>query len=109
MLCSFLFETYAEKSHAIARYDKPAYAENMQHFSYVNAKAPKGGMLRLSTVGNFDSVHPYTIKGSKAEGLVMLLDPLMYRNTQEVFTLYGCIAQYAETAADNRYLHYNLI
>lgn len=101
VLLSFLFTIHAEKSHAIARYGKPAYPENMQHFSYVNANAPKGGILRLSTVGTFDSIHPYTINGSKAEGLSMLLDPLMYRNTQEVFTLYGCIAQYVEIAADN--------
>jgi microcin C transport system substrate-binding protein len=100
-LAGLIFNIHAEKSHAIARYGKPAYAENMQHFSYVNPNAPRGGILRLSTVGNFDSIHPYTIKGSKAEGLVMLLDPLMYRNSQEVFTLYGCIAQYAEITADN--------
>jgi microcin C transport system substrate-binding protein len=101
LLSSLIFNVYAEKIHAMARYGKPAYAADMKCFSYVNPNAPKGGTLRLSTVGTFDSVHPYTIKGTKAEGLAMVLDPLMYRNTQEVFTLYGCIAQYVEIAPDN--------
>lgn len=100
-LVSLIFNIYAEKTHAIARYGKPAYAADMKNFSYVNPKAPKGGTLRLSTVGTFDSVHPYTIKGTKAEGLIMVFDPLMYRNNQEVFALYGCIAQYVEVAPDN--------
>lgn len=101
VLASLSINIYAEKVHAMARYGKPAYAADMKHFSYINPKAPQGGTLRLSTVGTFDSVHPYTIKGTKAEGLAMVLDPLMYRNTQEVFTMYGCIAQYVEVASDN--------
>src|SRR5256885_11222609 len=34
-------------SHAYALWGEPRYAEGFSHFDYVNAKAPKGGELRL--------------------------------------------------------------
>lgn len=99
-LFSIFFGINAEKSHAIARYGKPAYEEGSS-FSFVNLNAPKKGTLRLSTIGTFDSIHPYTVKGTKAEGITMCFDPLMFRNPEEPFTLYGCIAKYCEIAKDN--------
>lgn len=92
----------AEKSHAIARFGKPLYPQGFSNFSYVNVNAPKGGMLRLSTIGTFDTANPHAIKGTKAEGVINLcFDALTYRNPEEPFTLYGLIAEYIDIAPDN--------
>ena len=34
------------------------YPAGFSHFDYVNPKAPKGGRVRLATLGSFDSINP---------------------------------------------------
>lgn len=104
---AFFLTLSAEKSHAIARFGKPLYPHGFTHFSYVNLNAPKGGTLRLSTIGTFDTANPHAIKGTKAEGVINLcFDALTYRNTEEPFTLYGLIAEYIDIAPDNSQVTY---
>ena len=99
---SIFLSLNAEKTHGIARFGKPLYPKDFPHFSYVNINAPKGGTLRLSTIGTFDTANPHAIKGTKVFGILdMCFDPLMYRNTEEPFTLYGLIAEYVEISDDN--------
>ena len=38
-------------------------AAGFTHFPYVNPAAPKGGRLVLGTLGTFDSLNPFIIKG----------------------------------------------
>ncbi|MGO8632134.1 ABC transporter substrate-binding protein, partial [Rhizobium ruizarguesonis] len=52
---------------------KPGFA----HFDYVNPDAPKGGDLRLSASGAFDSFNPLLAKGQTAVGLTLVYDTLM--------------------------------
>jgi microcin C transport system substrate-binding protein len=99
---SLFLNLQAEKTHAIARFGTPKYEKGFANFSYVNPNAPKGGTLRLSDIGTFDTANPHAIKGTKAIGVLELcFDPLMYRNTEESFTLYGLIAEFVEVSADN--------
>ncbi len=92
----------AARTHAIARFGPPKYASGFANFAYVKVDAPKGGTLRLSTIGTFDTANPHAIKGTKAEGVLTLcFDPLMSRNPEEPFTLYGMIAEAVEISADN--------
>lgn len=103
----FSFTLSAEKSHAIARFGVSLYPKNFNHFSYINPQAPKGGILKLSTIGTFDTSNPYSIKGTQVEGVLSLcFDPLMVRNNEEPFTLYGLIAQYINVSADNSCITY---
>lgn len=101
-IATLFFNLNAEKTHAIARFGKPKYAKDFANFSYVNANAPKGGTLRLSDIGTFDTANPHAIKGTKVVGVLELcFDPLMSRNLEEPFTLYGLVAEYVEVAPDN--------
>src|SRR5438045_2959925 len=53
------------KSHGISRYDDPLrYPADFTHFAYVNPDAPKGGAVRTSTVGTFDNLNPFILKGN---------------------------------------------
>ncbi len=86
--------------HALSRFGEPKYPKDFSHFKHVNPNAPKGGILRLSTVGTFDTLNKDAVKGIGAEGLLITFDPLMTRASDEPFTLYGVIAQGVEIAPD---------
>ena len=51
-------------SHGFALHGDLKYPKNFKHFDYVNPSAPKGGKLRLMGFGTFDSLNPYTLKGT---------------------------------------------
>ena len=85
---------------AIARFGEPAYKPGFTHFKHANPKAPKGGMLRLSTIGTFDTVNKDIVKGIHAQGILLCYDPLMARAAGEPFTLYGLLAQAVDLAPD---------
>ena len=55
----------AAPQHAVTLYDEaPKYPADFTHFDYVNPDAPKGGTLRLSGFGGFDSLNPYISRGT---------------------------------------------
>ncbi|MCW8888395.1 MAG: extracellular solute-binding protein, partial [Gammaproteobacteria bacterium] len=77
------------------------YKQGFAHFDYVNPDAPKGGDLNLSSVGNFDSLNPYILKGISAEGLSgLMFETLMTPSLDEPFSQYGLLAIDAQLAAD---------
>ena len=67
----------------------------------MNAKAPKGGRIRIGTIGTFDSLNKDTVKGIAVEGLIMTIDPLMKKTQDDPHTWYGVIAEKADMAADS--------
>ena len=52
--------------HALSLLGQPRYAPGFKHFDYVNPAAPKGGLLRLSTDGSFDSFNFVPVRGTAA-------------------------------------------
>lgn len=81
------------------------YASGKQSFAYVNPQAPKGGMLRLGVQGDFDTLNPFLLKGSKLAGAEafgdsLLLDTLMTESWDEPFAMYGLLAQDIALAQD---------
>lgn len=96
--------------HALALHGEPKYPAGFAHFDYVNPNAPKGGTLRLANVAaaTFDSVHPFILRGTPAQGLGLIYDTLTERSLDEAFTEYGLIAERIEAAADNSYVRYFL-
>jgi peptide/nickel transport system substrate-binding protein len=87
----------------------PALAAGFSHFAYVNPAAPKGGRLVESTVGTFDSLNPFIIKGLALDPVHdYVIESLMARNYDEPFTLYGLLAQTVETDALRTYVNFSL-
>lgn len=78
----------------------PQYNAQSTHLGYANPDAPKGGTLRMAAIGTFDSLNPYAIKGSAAQGLALVYDRLMARVWDEPFTLYPLIADHVDVAPD---------
>ncbi len=77
-------------SHALTLYDDIKYKPDFKHFDYVNPNAPKGGKVRLYALGTFDSLNPYTFKGSSFP--VNGNETLITRALDEPTTDYGLIA-----------------
>lgn len=79
--------------HAVSLLGAPKLPADYKNFDWVNPDAPKGGTLRLSEEGTFDSLNAFTIKGSAAEGLGLLFDTLFFSSPDEPSSEYGLIAE----------------
>jgi peptide/nickel transport system substrate-binding protein len=98
-----------EPSHAIAMHGSPALPPGFSHFRYVDPAAPKGGRLVASIVGTFDSLNPLIVKGLPFEHVrSYVIESLMARGFDEPFTLYGLLAQTAETDPARSYVIFGL-
>lgn len=82
-----------EWRHALTTVGEIKYQEGFERFDYVNPEAPKGGTLRLSQEGTFDTFNPVLIKGEMAVGLGLVFDTLMKPAQDEISTTYGLIAE----------------
>lgn len=78
-------------THALTLFDDVKYKPDFKHFDYVNPDAPKGGSLRRSVIGTFDSLNPYSLKGD-ATG-VTTNETLSVEAFDEAATRYGLIAE----------------
>lgn len=88
---------------ALALFGTPKYAPGFRHFDYVNPKAPKGGTLKLSYSGPFDSVNPYILKGVAAPGISQyLFQSLMTPSYDEPQTYYPLVAREVFVAPDRQ-------
>lgn len=72
---------------------KAKYPENFPNYDYVNKNAPKGGDITLSTMGSFDSLNPFIIKGEPASGLSYIYDTLTSASEDENSVSYGLLAK----------------
>lgn len=103
----------AKPQRSIAMHGDVKYKGNWDHFDYTNAEAPKGGPLKLHSIGTFDSLNPFIIKGSPAEGMTFLgqslfYDSLMEQANDEPFSMYGLLAETIERPKDNSWVAFNL-
>ncbi len=89
---------------ALSRFGVPMY----NHMTLVNPNAPKGGTLRLATVGTFDGVNDKIVKGIAATGIGLTIETLMARSPAEPFAMYGLVAEKIEIASDKSYVVFYL-
>ncbi len=76
---------------AVTLFETVKYPEGFAQFDYVNPHAPKGGKVRQSVVGTFDSLNAYSVKGDAAA--VSIDDTLFKRSLDEPGSSYGLIAE----------------
>ena len=91
-------------AHGYALWNDLKYPAGFTHFDYVNAKAPKGGDLRLVSnlrVSTFDKYNPFTIKGNAPAYLsTLMFDSLLAASLDETASGYGLLAESVEVASD---------
>ncbi|MEX2277321.1 MAG: extracellular solute-binding protein [Cucumibacter sp.] len=78
--------------HATSLIGEPKYPAGFERFDYVNPDAPKGGTVRLSVTGSFDTFNPILPQGEAATGLGLVIESLMTTSLDETSTQYGLLA-----------------
>lgn len=71
---------------------EPQYADDFPHFKYVNPDAPKGGTVRLSTDGTFDTLNIVPQRGNAGVGVGLIYDTLLTPSLDEISAMYPLIA-----------------
>ena len=90
---------YANSSIAIGY--TPKYSNNFKNFEYVNPDIVKGGLIKLSAFGSFESLNPFLLKSLSAAGLNdLVFETLMERSLDEPSSSYAHIASSYEIADD---------
>ncbi len=69
------------------------YQPGFKHFDYVNPDAPKGGDIKLSATGTFDTLNPILLKGETVTGLTLVFDTLLKSTDDETSSSYGLLAE----------------
>ena len=84
------------------------YPKGFERFDYVNPEAPKGGRVRLSANGTFDTFNFVIPKGTVASGLGLVYDTLMESALDEVSSEYGLIADGLRYPEDYSWAEYRI-
>ncbi|WP_288098215.1 extracellular solute-binding protein [Pseudomonas sp.] len=125
LICLALSSTASatiSESHGYAQFGTLKYPARFTHFDWVNPQAPKGGTLRVMAFGTFDTLNPYTFKGTSPVttpnflqyGINELNEPLMVGTGQyapsgdEPASSYGLIAQSVEYNEGRSWVVFNL-
>lgn len=104
------FSQIERKSHGLSAFDDLGYRFDFQHFTYVNPKAPKGGVMSLVAGGGgatFNSTNAYILKGEPALGMDTTFASLMARAFDEPDAVYVYAAESVSVSIDRcefRYL-----
>lgn len=108
LVCAMLAVTtpraHAEEArtwrHALSLIGEPAMGPGFTRFDWVNPDAPKAGHIRMQSIGSFDSLNSFSIKGEVATGMGLIYDSLMIESPDEASTEYGLIAEAVSHPAD---------
>lgn len=95
-------------SHGLSLFDSLKYPAEFKHLEYVNPTAPKGGDVRLSSIGSFDTLNPFTLKGRPAAGASLIYDQLLTSAADEPSSEYGLLAQSVEVPDDKSWVEFTL-
>ncbi|MER9405667.1 extracellular solute-binding protein [Mesorhizobium caraganae] len=106
----------SEPKHAIAMQGEPALPADYTHFDYADPDAPKGGNITYCFVGSFDNLNPFILKSLRttARGMMdlnygnLVFEPLMTRNYDEAFSLYGLLADSADMDPERKSIEFHL-
>lgn len=94
--------------HGLSLFGNLKYKPGFKHFDYVNPNAPKGGLLRLSALGTYDSLNPFIVKGRSAAGIGTLYDRLLTSSADEPGSQYGLLAESVHFPPDFSSVTYKL-
>jgi microcin C transport system substrate-binding protein len=95
--------------HGTSLMGQVSYPRDFTHFDYVNPQAPKGGRVRLSAEGVFDTFNIAWPKGIPAPGLAALVyQHLMEPSLDEISTEYGSLAEAVKYPDDFSSVTYRL-
>lgn len=85
------------RSHGYSYFGDLKYGPDFQHYDYVNPDAPKGGEISFASLGTFDSMNPYTIKGRRGDLSWIMYESLLADMPADAYGEgYGLLAESVE-------------
>jgi len=84
------------------------YGPDFKNFEYASPNAPKGGTMKFSAIGTYDTLNPFVVKGVPAAGIGQIFDTLTVASQDEPSSEYGLVAESIETAPDKLSVLYTL-
>ncbi|MEM9684863.1 MAG: extracellular solute-binding protein, partial [Pseudomonadota bacterium] len=96
------------RGHGLAMHGDLKYPAGFKNFDYVNPDAPKGGDVRLATIGGYDTFNPFIIKGRSAAGVALIYDTLMAQADDEPFSMYCLLCETVEMPKDRSWVTFYL-
>tara|TARA_B100000963_G_C22634323_1_gene676680 strand:- start:1422 stop:3257 length:1836 start_codon:yes stop_codon:yes gene_type:complete len=88
---------------------KPKYTANFEHFEYTDPGAKVGGELRMASMGTFDKVNPFSLRGIVATGVSdLIFEPLAIFSLDESMTMYGLLAKEMKLGEDKLSISFRL-
>jgi microcin C transport system substrate-binding protein len=98
----------AAPSEGMSLFGDLKYKPGFTHFDYVNPDAPKGGTIRFSSIGTFDTLNPFVINGVSPDGIDLVFDTLAAASEDEPASEYGLVAKSIDLAPDKLSVLYTL-
>ena len=98
----------AAPSEGMSLFGDLKYKPGFTHFDYTNPQAPKGGTMRYSAIGTFDTLNPFVINGVPADGISLIFDTLSASSEDEPASEYGLVAASIDLAPDRSSVLYTL-
>jgi microcin C transport system substrate-binding protein len=99
---------YAMTTPGMSLFGDLKYPPDFKHFDYTNPDAPKGGIMRLSAIGTYDTLNPYVVRGVPAAGIGQIFDTLTASAEDEPGSEYGLVAEKIELAPDKLSVLYTI-
>jgi microcin C transport system substrate-binding protein len=95
-------------SYGLSLFGELKYKPGFTHFDYADREAPKGGTIRFSAIGTYDTLNPFIIKGVAAAGIGQIFETLMAQSEDEPGSEYGLVAETAAVAPDRHSVLFTL-
>ncbi len=98
----------AAGSYGLSLFGELKYPPDFKHFEYADPNAPKGGTMKFSAIGTYDTLNPFVVKGVPAAGIDQIFDTLTVASQDEPGSEYGLVADSIDLAADKLSVLYTL-
>jgi microcin C transport system substrate-binding protein len=108
LCCALATAALAAGTYGVSLFGELKYGSDFKNFDYVNPTAPKGGTMKFSAIGTYDTFNPFVVKGVSAAGIGGIFDTLTTASEDEPGSEYGLAAESIDLAADKLSVLYTL-
>src|SRR5438874_7199542 len=99
LCCALATAALAAGTYGLSLFGELKYGPDFKNFDYVNPNAPKGGVMKFSAIGTYDTLNPFVVKGVAAAGIGQIFDTLMLGSEGEAASECGLVAESVGIAA----------
>jgi len=95
-------------AHGISTFGNLNLPADYANLPYVNPNAPKGGEISIAALGTFDSLNPYSVKGTASSLGSAFYESILTGTADEIGASYCLLCETMEYPADRSFVIFNL-